>query len=193
MRTFLMGIGAAITVPILILNWIGAAVGGIWLAIEREWILIGIGIALMLMGRVILALLMAVGLIIAAPAAKLRPAAWLFLGAAGIFNFLVLTFWSVWIFSYFANRPHGNVWPYILWAYAATTMGWVHMTLDERKSDPNTTAIMWVLAVQFGAIGLMASILVGNGYQSEFGMILFFVPAALFGAALFTLMQSGRG
>jgi hypothetical protein len=39
--------------------------------------------------------------------------------------------------------------------------------------------VMWLSASQFGALAIIASVFVGEGYQSPFGMIVFFVPVDL--------------
>jgi hypothetical protein len=100
-------------------------------------------------------------------------------------NFFVMAFWCVASFSLVIRQPHPNVWPYLLWGYAMATVPWVSMA----KLEKNEGAIMWVSATQFGAVAIMGSVLLGDGYQSDFGMGVFFVPAALLGMGLSYLMH----
>lgn len=54
-----------LSLPIILLNMFGGIVGGIWLAVLGKWELIGIGILLMLISRLMLPILMIPGLPIA--------------------------------------------------------------------------------------------------------------------------------
>jgi len=176
----------------MILNWSGVIVGGVWLAILHEWKILVFGIALVFFGRTLLSFLMMFGIAIAAVGVKLRSVSWIFFGLALLVNIAVVTGWTVVIFDLIVNRPHGNVWPYILWAYAAVTIPWVNIATEEKGLDPKTKAFIWIAAVQFGSIAVMGSILLGDGYQSPFGMTIFFLPIAILGALLGGFMESGR-
>lgn len=177
-----MGIGAALTIPLMVLNWSAAIVGGIWLAIDREWSLLTIGTAIIFLGHFLLSWLMMIGIAIAAVAAIAKWAIirWPIVLVAFLFYLTVMTIWAVTIFNFAINRPHGNAWPYILWAYAVSTVPWTQMA----QGETNTGTFMLVAATQFGALAVMAAVLIGDGNQSVFGMELFFVFGALFGMAV---------
>jgi hypothetical protein len=189
MRTFLKGTGAALVVPVIILNWSGVIIGGIWLAFLHEWALLIFGIGMLFFGRYQLALLLAIGLRVGAGGLKLPSLTWLFFGLALTVDVAVLTIWTVWIFDFAVNRPHENVWPYMLWGYAAVNIPWVQIASEEKATDPKMQTFSWFAAVQFGSLAVMGSVLFGEGYRTRFDMALFFLPVAVLGALLAICME----
>jgi hypothetical protein len=186
MRTFLIALGALLSIPLAVLNWTSAIVGGIWLGTLGEWRLLAFGGLTMFCGVYLLSLVLMIGVGITLVGMKLSQTARV-LGApfyitAGLLNFAITVVATVIVFDTAINlHAHGNVWPYLLWSYAVATTPWMYMAQREVRADPKSGAVMWVSAVQFGAVGVAASVLVGNGDQSVFGMAIFFVPIALIG------------
>ena len=112
-----------------------------------------------------------------------------FIGLAGLYNFIVLTVWTVGMFVLVTYHLHTNIIPYVLWAYAMATTPWASIASDEAKLDPRTKAMTWVAGCQFGAIAVIVPVFVGSGLQTPFGMMVFFVPAAIAGIAITALLQ----
>lgn len=188
MRTFLVALGSALTIPIAILNWAAVIVGGIWLAILAQWSLFVLGLILIFAGALSLSLLMAPGLGLGIVAAKVfeksKIASYPLLALVGIYNFVILCVWCVGIFYFCELRTHGPYWPFVLWAYALATIPWVSMYTEEAKSGDAEGSLAWVAGAQFGSLAIIISVVVGWGFQTLFGMIVFFVPAAFFGMGM---------
>jgi hypothetical protein len=191
MRTFFVALGAAMTLPLLILNWTAVIIGGIWLGLKGEWLLLICGIGIIFCGNFLITLLLGIPLAIGVLGAKSSSAIvrYPLVAIASVFNFVAITAWTVFIFSAFRSHTHDNIWPYLLWSYAIVTIPWVRMGSDE--IDQQGT-IMWISGVQFGAIAVMGSVLVGQGSQTPFGMIIFFVPIALFAMGMAVFMHRER-
>lgn len=197
MRNFLVAVGALLTFPLAILNWTSGIVGGVWLAFLGEWRLLVLGIIVIFSGTFLLSFVLMIGIGVAAVGVMASKVAkvlgYPFLAAAGLINFAIVTAATVIVFSIAVNaRSHEIVWPYLLWSYAVATTPWTSMAQREIANDPNSSAIMWVFAIQFGAVSTALSVLVGNGYQSDFGMVMFFIPIALIGLLIGFLMTLER-
>jgi hypothetical protein len=196
MRTFWTALAIALSTPLLILNWTAGIVGGIWLTVIGDWGTVGYGVLIILFGMFALTFLVSPGLLIALLGVKLherhRLLSYPFYFGAGLYNFTVMTAWCVLIFAFFISRPHVASWPYILWAYALATSAWAAMAEGEIKTDPTSNAMMWVSGVQFGSLALMISVLIGSGDQTGFGMLVFFIPAALIGMMIGAFLSKQR-
>ncbi len=185
MRTVLLAVAAAISVPLLILNWIAAFGGGIWLLVIGQWRLVIEGVVAMIGAAILLPIVLIVANFIASPAVSLgNKSRWLvypFLFLGGLFTFYILANWCVLVFDMLVNRDHGTVWPYALWAYAVATTPWTSMLQRDVRRNPRSRGLIWLSASQLGAFGILISVFVGNGFQPEGGMSLFFTPFALLG------------
>jgi hypothetical protein len=71
-----------------------------------------------------------------------------------------------------------------LWAYALATIPWVSTYAEEAKTGDAEGSLGWVAAAEFGSLAIMISVIVGYGFQTPFGMLVFFVPVAIFGMAI---------
>ena len=183
MRTFLIALGSALSIPIAILNWGAVIVGGIWLAILAQWALLGFGLILFFAGTWILSLVMAPGLGVGYLAARVfeknKMASYPLIAVVAIYNFTVLCAWCVGFFYYCELKAHGPYWPFILWGYALATIPWVSTYTEEAKSGDADGSLGWVAAAEFGSLAIIISVVVGYGFQTPFGMLVFFVPVAL--------------
>lgn len=188
MRTFLLALGSALTVPIAILNWGAIVVGGIWLAILGQWSLVILGLIVIFAGTWILSLAMAPGLGIGYLAVRVfeksKIASYPLLALVATYNFVVLCAWCVGFFLFCELRTHGSYWPFILWAYALATIPWVSTYAEEAKTGDAEGSLGWVAAAEFGSLAIMISVMVGHGFQTPFGMLVFFVPVAILAMAM---------
>ncbi len=185
MRTFLFALASALTVPIAIMNWGAVIVGGIWLAILAQWSLVILGLILIFAGTWVLGPAMAPGLGIGYVGAlvfkKSKVASYPLFVVVALYNFFVLCAWCVGLFYFCELKVHGPYWPFILWAYALATIPWVSMYTEEAKMGDAEGSLAWVAGAEFGSLAIIVSVVVGYGFQTLFGMVVFFVPVALFG------------
>ena len=63
----LQGVAKAAILPLAILNTLAAIAGGVWILVLHEWRLFGLGLAVILFGDKLLALLMMGQFLLAAP------------------------------------------------------------------------------------------------------------------------------
>lgn len=182
-----MGFVATLTIPLLILNMTSGIIGGIWLAIRGEWSLVVFGIGAMFFGGFFLGFSLLIGAAIAALGTKISSVVIRYsLFALGfVFNFAVMVGWAISTFTFSIDRPQNNIWPYLLWGYSIATVPWVSMA----RGDNSEGTVMWISASQFGALAVIISVLIGNGYQSDEVMRSYFVTAALLGLGLSYLMH----
>jgi len=79
-----------------------------------------------------------------------------------------------------------------LWAYALATIPWVSMYTAEAESGDAEGSLAWVAAAEFGSLALIISVIVGYGFQTLFGMVVFFVPVALFGLGMTAFVSHSK-
>ncbi len=129
MRTFFVFLGAALTTPLMILNWLAGIVGGIWLVVRGDWTTLGIALIVFLLGLFVLPLVMTAGFSVGMIGIKLqekyRLASYPFFAFVGIFNFFVMTGWCVLVFANMLGRTQGSPWPYVFLGYALGNIGLV--------------------------------------------------------------------
>lgn len=146
------------------------------------------GLILIFAGTWILSIVMAPGLGMGYIAARVfeknKVASYPLIALVAIYNFIVLCTWCVGFFYYCELRTHGPFWPFVLWAYALATIPWVSTYTEEAKSGDAEGSLGWVAAAEFGSAAIVASVILGRGFQTLFGMVVFFVPVALLGMVM---------
>jgi hypothetical protein len=175
-----------LVLPMLLINWGFPIVGAVWLIVSGEWAALGLGAVCMIGGPFIISLAMLPGYVLAAPVlfASLHERASGFLAAllvlpTALWTFAVISVWCVGIFAALQLGSADDLVPRILWAYGAATGPWIFMAQKEMQSDSGSHAPMAVFFTQLGCLSIIISIFVGSGYQTIFGMALFFVPFML--------------
>src|SRR4051794_30045324 len=99
MQAFLL----LILIPIILLNFLGGIVGGIWLTLRGEWALVGFGVLYMIASPFFLSLAMLPGMAVGVPAAmtmRRHPFVGLVLGIPSmVWTFAVISVSCVWSFT----------------------------------------------------------------------------------------------
>lgn len=169
--------------PIMIFNFGAGIVGLVWLMFSGGWPAILVGIGALVLGPFAIGVAMLPGMAIAVPAigalqsgrvstAMVLP----LLILSSFWTYVVLTVWCVGTFVILLNNFEGDLIPRMLWAYAVATGPWTFMAQKEAASDRDSQAPTTAFFAQVGCLSIMLSIWIGSGYQSAFGMALFFVP-----------------
>ncbi len=134
---------ALFTLPIMVLNFVGGLVGGIWLAFLGEWRLIGIGIAMLFTSHMVLGILIMIGFPLAALGLKMmkkfKPIG-LLLGFLGQFytNLLILLTCGIAYFlciSFFSSDSVIAFIPYLLWSWGMALGPWQYMASKEPDNE----------------------------------------------------------
>jgi hypothetical protein len=168
MKSFL----ALLTVPIMLLNFGGGIVGGIWLLFLGKWALV-VGVLLVSWaggGFAVSLVMMPGNLLFGLPSTKLLQRgntvlAYVFAALCWIYNYLIMTAWSVVAFVFvLSHYAGGSIWPYLLFAYSAATGLWTYMAQHETRGGnedaPGTTVPVFFACV--GAVTMMGITLWGN-------------------------------
>ena len=122
-----------VSIPIMLLNFGGGIVGGIWLAFLGKWGLLGLGIVSMFISSFGISLALAPGLLFVAPAGVALDRGRYIIGGlcltlANVWTDVVMTAWSVGCFYVVLGYyDRGSIWPYLLWAYGMATGPWTYM------------------------------------------------------------------
>lgn len=143
METLIASLGAiavALSVPIMILNSVGAIVAGIWLIIIGKWALVVSAILSSIISTWILSLLMAVTLLFTKPLLwaterKKHVLVLILGGLSNLWTYALMLFYGIgsfiFVFSYYEG---GMRLPYLLLAYAVATAPWTYMASGEVRA-----------------------------------------------------------
>jgi len=132
-----------LSIPIMILNFTGGIIGGIWLAFLGEWKLIGIGILLIFMSHWVLAILMMPSLPISGLAAyfyeKKKSLGFVFGYISHLYTKLLVIGTCVLAFivcsSYFNGEISFGYIPYLLWSWGMALGPWQYLASKERDNE----------------------------------------------------------
>jgi hypothetical protein len=140
--TLLLGVISVLSLPVMLLNFGGGIVGGIWLLILGNWALLGLGLLSMFISSIGLSLALAPGLLFSGPGVlalgrKRYVIGCIALLLGNLWTFVVMTVWCVGSFyvvfrSYYTG---GSIWPYLLWAYGMATGPWTYMAAREGQDS----------------------------------------------------------
>lgn len=136
METLPKAISAAVIVVMLV-NAVGAIVGGIWLAVAGDWSAIGWGFAWILVGPWIAGLISLIPLIFGLPAAKAEEkgafgSARILVGLSGLLLGAGMLLLSLLVTAFFLEKiREAPLLPTLLWTYSAATAPWAFLASKE--------------------------------------------------------------
>lgn len=136
-------IAEILCIPIIILNFVGGIVGGIWLAFLGEWKLIGIGILLLFTFHWVLAIFMMPSLPLAGLAAlffeKNNPLGYVLAYISQLYtNLLVIGTCALAFFvcsSYYTGSISFSYMPYLLWSWGMALGPWQYFASKEPDNE----------------------------------------------------------
>jgi uncharacterized membrane protein YhaH (DUF805 family) len=173
----------ATIVPLILLNFFGEIVSGIWLAILGEWWAIGYGIVALL-ATPLLGLISAGGLLFGLPGGLLidkeRPVlAFPFLALSHVYICVVITVWCIFVFFLFMDEAASDTfWPLLIWSYGAALGPWMYMAQKEEQVGGGNAATIVTFFAQVAYIVMALVFIVGGTNSSEltlvFGAIMMF-------------------
>lgn len=181
----------AIGAALVLLNFLGGIVGGIWLLVIGDWSTFGYGLLYLFAGTFVISLLMLPGLVLTVPMAKLansgRQSLAFVVGLPSLlWTYAVVTFTCIVIFSWVMGRVEGSPVPYLLWSYAVATGPWSFMASKEERGHSGY-ANLTVFASQLGLTSLFVAYFTDPTDLSFERLAWWFVPlmvAALISGAL---------
>lgn len=163
--TIIAALLGVLSFPVMLLNFGGGIVGGIWLLIIGNWSLLGLGVFSMFVSSFLLGLVLAPGLVFTAPAALAFQNGRQVIGSlcaliGNLYTSAIMTIWCVGCFyvvlvSYYRG---GSIWPYLLWAYGMATGPWTYMAAREGRDAIGSSLSAFGACI--GAIAIMGTLLV---------------------------------
>jgi hypothetical protein len=169
-----------ISIPIMLLNFGGGIVGGIWLATLGKWGLLGLGVASMLLSSSGLSLVLTPGLLFAVPGGLALDrgkyvVGFLCLALSNLWVYIVMIVWSVGCFKVVLGYyDSGSIWPYLLWAYGMATGPWTYMAV--RGGPGETGSHLSAFGACVGAVAIMGVLLLKSEPTIIDAAIAFCVP-----------------
>lgn len=151
-----------ITVPIVILNTIGALVSFLWLAFSGEWSLIIYGILYMFVATFILGILLlpsvGIGLLMVKAAEKKVMFIAATLGLLSLaYTYLLMIYSSFYVFGFAVSNSAEStaLFPVLIWAFVVASAPWAGMASKEE----NDSTFFSLLSLEFAL--LVALVLIG--------------------------------
>lgn len=171
-------------VPLILLNMLSGLVGGIWLAFQGEWALVGFGVLYMIIAPFFLGLAMLPSLAFGAPAAmaaeRNHPIVAILVGLpAIIWTFAVIALSCVWSFEAAAVRANDALIPHVLWGYAVALAPWMYMASKEDRAGSGTSVPIFF--AQLGTISMAIATLTNPDDTSFLRLLMWFLPFAVAG------------
>ena len=162
---------AVVMIPLVVLNFAGGIVAGIWLAFLGEWGIIGWGVASLFFSTWLLNIAFMPGLLLVAPGIVLGQrsktvfVAFAFLGAA--YQAAVITAWCMGVLYFFMQRAHSSsaFIPIVLWSYGVATGPLSYMAAREARGGGGDAA---AISSFFAQIGFVVTVIAGAIFNMTF-------------------------
>lgn len=166
MWSFLAGIATILMIPMFLINTLSGLVGGVMLAFNGEWKIIGLGLAGGIAGPIIISIGLLPGMALGAPAlsayerggalAKLLSAPFLLVSMAWTIIIMAVWGWSAFTLLGDWHYWRGSDLAHVLWAYSAATAPWVFLAQKDAQGgnfESGTSLLVFEIACLFVALG----------------------------------------
>jgi hypothetical protein len=169
---------SALAIPLLLINLFGDIVAGIWLAVLREWRILGQGIALAVAGGLLLSIAMLPGLLLDAPAAlfckkRNRAGFYFFCFLSLCYTLGVLALWCITVLAFFVERASQSSFiPTLIWSYGAATVPVAWLAQKDREAG-STGAIISTFFCQTAYLLVVLTALVARVSPLALSFLLF--------------------
>ena len=141
---------AIFMLPLIILNWLGGIVSGIWLILLGKWGLLLYGILIALFGSYLISLLFLPAMfLLMMPAAYFVEKKQMFLSMVFgflnlIYTILLIAFCCLTIMLAFINSSdERSIVPAIIWSYGVALGPWMYMASKENRNEFSGLTVMW--------------------------------------------------
>lgn len=166
MWNFLAGLATIAMIPLFLLNTLSGVVGGIMLAMDGQWRIIGLGLASGFLGPIAISIALIPGMALSVPAfsayertgvvGKILSAPFLLVSMG--WTIAVMGIWGWGIFTFLGNWNYyrGADLAHVLWAYSAATAPWAFLAQKDAQGgnfDSGTSLLFFEVACLFVALG----------------------------------------
>tara|TARA_R110000824_G_scaffold155226_6_gene327763 strand:- start:60081 stop:60686 length:606 start_codon:yes stop_codon:yes gene_type:complete len=155
-------------IPIMLLNFFGALVSGIWLGVLGEWKLVGWGVALMLTSHFFLGFVLMLGLLLGGPAAVLADKgkvlfALPFLILSQVYTYGVIAVWCLAVFFFFVGSADRDSFiPLVVWSYGVALSPIMFMAQRDQMSGGGDASAFTTFSAQVAYIVIGLIVIFGN-------------------------------
>ncbi len=196
----LLGLLQVLMLPIILLNTVGGLVGGIWLLLNGNALLVLVGLGFLLFETWVLSIFLMPGLGLAVLGAKLieknhRYTGYLLMALNWVYSVIFILLASYYIFDIvLQNWQKGSIIPVLLLAYTLVAGPWTYMASNEPETPGYSASLTAVFFIDIGVIGTMIMLYRGGSLASSFmpmriSMLLLLIVQI---AVMFTLSKRER-
>jgi len=163
----LTAIMAGLAAPLMILNFFGGIVSGIWLAILGDWHVIIQGVIFLIFSSFAISFALMPSLLFAAPAALAIQKGKNVLGIilsvpALLYTVALITAWCLWVFWLFSSSADGhNLIPLLIWSYGVAISPWSWLAQKESQGGGGEAAIFVTFFAEIACVATIILFLFG--------------------------------
>jgi hypothetical protein len=144
-----------LSLPIIIFNWLGGVVAGIWLAILGKWSIIIYGLIAAFTAHFLLGFVLMLGLIFGAPAIyfvnkNYKIPAMFFGFLSLVVTIGIISFWCLAVFFQFMKNAEINSWvPLAIWSYGVATIPLQYLASKEKDNEYTASTVFFTQLAYF--------------------------------------------
>lgn len=174
--------------PLILLNFFGGVVSGIWLAVLGEWRAIGYGVGAFLLSHFALSIVLMPGLLFAAPAVALANngkilLAMPFILLGQLYTYAVICIWCMGVFIFFmSDATNVTFWPLLIWSYGVALGPWMFLAQKDAQAGTGEGSIMTTFFAQVAYI--VVALAAASSHMSIGDLVLIFTGIMLVGLLL---------
>jgi len=167
--------------PIIILNFFGFIIAGIWLLVIGQWSSVIAGILTVIAASFLLSIALLPGMIIGAPGVyfanrRVTIGVYFFGFLASVYTYAVITVWCGGVTIYFLrDAPSHAFWPLLVWSYGIATSPWTYMAQKEQS----VTAFLAAFFTQAAFIVMMVCVALGLDLLSAMQVFVLVIAAGV--------------
>lgn len=168
--------------PIVVLNYFGFIISGIWLLVLGQWRSVVVGFLISMVAPFVLGLAILPGMIFHGPTVyfaerRVTIGVYFFGFLSSVYMYTLITAWSTGITFYFLrDAPSHAFWPLLIWSYGVATSPWSYMA----QRDQSIASFYSVFFMQVAFIVMMVSIALGVHLLDSFQVFALVMAVGVF-------------
>jgi hypothetical protein len=192
---------ALLVLPLMLLNFLGGIVGGIWLIVLGEWGALGIALAALVFGVIVCSFALMPGMLATAPAILMygkggaaRIVSYPLMLVGLLWTFAVMSAWALWWFAYFLKRADpSSVVPMLLIAFSVATGPWAYMAQKEAQGgNEHSSLTTFFLQLACAVIFVMLAFAGAHPFTALVVFLVIMATALLLNAGMGLAMAARR-
>jgi len=149
--------------PIVVLNFFGFVVSGVWLLVIGQWSTVGVGLIIAVFAPFALGFALLPGMIIGSPGIYFANrgvtiGVYFFGFLSSVYTYALISAWCGGVTFYFLrDAPARTFWPLLIWSYGVATSPWSYMA----QKDQSVAAFLGAFFAQVAFIVMMVCLAFG--------------------------------